>query len=251
MELSALLTSQVLGVGAVFARIGAMILFLPGLGEQSIPVRHRLAMALALSIALYPALPVGPVEAGAPLAMLRILGVEVTLGLWFGVVARVLMSALTFAGYQVGIVSGLANALAPGQGAFEGATLVASALTMAGIALIFVTDLHHVIIGAMVSSYEVLPQGALMPGDLASQMVRAGATSLYLGVSMAAPFYVMGLVLNVGLGLANRLMPTLPVFFVATPVLVGAGLLVLVFAGPAMLSAFIESMSDWLGTLTF
>ncbi len=251
MDLSEFLTSQVLGVGVVFARIGAIILFVPGLGEQQIPVRHRLAMALALSIALSPLLPVGPLAIDEPLQLLRLFGVEITLGVWFGLVARVIMSALIFAGYQIGMVSGLANAMAPSTGAFEGATLVASALTMAAVTLVFVTDLHHVIIGAMVRSYEVFPPGRLMPGDLAEQMVRAGATSLYLGVSMSAPFYVMGMVLNVGLGVANRLMPTLPVFFVATPVLLACGIFVLVFAGPAILAGFLSSLGDWLGTLTF
>lgn len=251
MDLSVFLTSQILGVGMVFARIGAIILFVPGLGEQSIPVRHRLAMALALSIAFSPILPVGPLDLEEPLVVLRLLGVEITLGLWFGLVARVIMSALTFAGYQIGLVSGLANAMAPTTGAFEGATLVASALTTAGIALVFATDLHHLIIGAMIMSYEVFPPGRIMPGDLAEQMVRAGAASLYLGVSMSAPFYVMGMVLNVGLGVANRLMPTLPVFFVATPVLLACGIGVLVFAGPAILTAFLMRLSDWLGTLSF
>ena len=81
--------------------------------------------------------------------------------------------------------------------------------------------------------------------------VRAVSMSFYLGLSITAPFYVMGVVLNVGLGLSNRMMPTLPVFFVAAPVLIAAGIFVLVVAVPSMLRGFIAGFGDWLGLLVF
>jgi flagellar biosynthetic protein FliR len=90
-----------------------------------------------------------------------------------------------------------------------------------------------------------------MPGDLAEQTVMAVGMSFYIGVSLSAPFYVMSLVLNVGLGLSNRMMPTLPVFFVAAPVLIGAGLFVLLMAAPAMYQTYLDSFADWLGRLSF
>ena len=70
-------------------------------------------------------------------------------------------------------------------------------------------------------------------------------------IMIAAPFYVMGLVLNVGLGLANRMMPTLPVFCVAAPLLICSGLFVLVLAAPAMLRTWLVEFSTWLGVLSF
>ena len=251
MDLGTLLTGQVLGFLVVFARLGSVLVFMPGFGEQSVSVRHRLFLALVLAAALRPLIPVGDINDSSPLNLLPLFAIEVTLGLWFGLTARILMSALQFAGYQIGFVSGLANAFAPNTGSFEGATMVASAMLMAGTTLIFVTDLHHVIIGALLMSYDVFPVGRIMPGDLALQIVKAAQTSLYVGLGLAAPFFVMGLVLNIGLGLANRMMPTLPVFFVAAPILIAAGIFTMVVATPAMLRGFLGMLADWLGTLTF
>jgi flagellar biosynthetic protein FliR len=251
MDLGAFLTSQVMAYVLVFARLGSVMMFMPGFGETQVPVRMRLMLALVLCAALLPATPVGPMELDTPLALLPVLAIEITLGLWIGLTARILMTALQFAGYQIGMVSGLANAFAPGMGSFQGATLVASALMMAAVALIFVTDLHHVILRALLMSYEVFPVGRIMPGDLAEQIVRAAGMSLYLGVSLAAPFYVLGLLLNVGLGLANRMMPSLPVFFIASPVLIAAGLFVLVAATPSILRGYLEAFTGWLGLLAF
>ena len=228
MDLSLFLTSQVLAVGLVFARLGSALAFMPGFGERVIPLRFRLLVALVLSAALAPATPVGALVIDAPLMLLPLL-----------------------AGYQIGLISGLANAFAPETGAFQGSTMIADALMMAGVALIFATDLHHVIIGALLMSYDVFPLGQMMPGDLAQQIVKAVGASFYIGFALTVPFHVMGLVLNLGMGLANRMMPTLPVFFVATPVLIGAGLFVLIIAAPSILDGFLQRLTVWLGTLTF
>ncbi len=251
MDLAEFLVSQVLVAGLVFARLGAALMFLPGFGEQTIPARHRLLFGLALSAAIAPLAPIGGLADTAPVVLLSMFAIEVTIGIWIGTMARILFSALQFAGYQVGMVAGLSNAFAPGTGSFEGSTLIAGALLMAGVALIFATELHHLMIMALLDSYELFPPGRLMLGDLAQQMVRAVAESFYLGVSLAAPFYVLSLVLNLGMGLANRAMPSLPVFFVAAPILIATGLLGLVLAGPAMLSGTVQALGDWLVGFSF
>ncbi|GHF36049.1 flagellar biosynthetic protein FliR [Seohaeicola zhoushanensis] len=251
MDLTALLTSQVLGYALVFARLGSVMVFMPGIGEQMIPIRHRLAMGVVLSLALYPATPVGPLQFDTPLDLFPLLVVETAIGIWIGVTARILLSGLQLAGYQVGIVTGLSNAFAPSIGSFEGSTLLATALMLTGVTLIFVTDLHHGIIEALVMSYDIFPPGRIMAGDMAEQTVRAVSHSFYIGTMISAPFFVMGLVLNVGFGLANRMMPTLPVFFVAAPLLIAAGMFVLVVAAPAMMHAWLEDFSRWVGLLAF
>nr|WP_242533844.1 flagellar biosynthetic protein FliR [Salipiger bermudensis] len=235
----------------VFARIGGMLMFVPALGETVIPVRHRLAFGVLLSLALYPAVPQGPVSLDAPGPLVGALAIELTLGLWIGVTARILLSALEFAGYQIGLVSGLSNAFSPSLGSFQGSTLISTGLMLGGVAMIFATDLHHLIIGAMVSSYDLFPPGQILPSDLAQQIVKAVSQSFYLGLSIVAPFYVMGLLVNLGMGLVARMMPSLPVFFVAAPVLIMAGLLVLVMATPVMLREFAERFGEWLGLLVF
>jgi len=236
---------------AVFARIGSALAFMPGFGEIQIPVRARLATALVLCAGLLPAVPAPAVVPSTPAGMTMVLAAEVTTGVWIGLVARILLSAMHFAGYQAGQVSGLANAFAPGLGSFEGSTMLATFLLVAAVALVFLTDAHHVVIRALVYSYQVFPVGSFMMADKASEMVRAGARSLYIGVAVSAPFYVAGMVLNLGMGLANRMMPQLPVFFVAAPLLIVAGLIVLSGAAPSIIGFFVEELTGWLGTFRF
>ena len=251
MVLASFLETQLIGFVLVFARLGSAMIFMPGIGEQTVPIRHRLMFAFALSAALMPATPVNGFAPVAPVVLVPLLVIEVTIGLWIGLTARILLSALQFAGYQIGLVAGLSNAFAPSIGSFEGSTMVASGMLMAGVALIFATDLHHHMIAALIMTYDIFPLGQILPADLSEQTSKAAAKSFYIGVAITAPFYMMGLLLNLGLGLANRMMPNLPVFFVAVPVLIFLGLLVFAVSAPWALSGFLMSFEQWLGTLTF
>ncbi|WP_375176169.1 flagellar biosynthetic protein FliR [Pseudooceanicola sp.] len=250
MDLGAFLTGQFIAVALVFGRIGSAMMFLPGFGESFIFVRHRLAAGLMLSLVLAPLVNQGTPPTD-PVTFVRAIAVEVTLGVWIGLAARLLLTAMQVAGAQIGMVSGLANAFAPSIGSFQGSTLIATTMLLGAIAVIFATDTHHLIILALLNSYEVFPPGLLMPGDLAEQMARAGQQAMYIGVAIAGPFYVMGVVLNVGLGLTNRMLPSLPVFFVAAPVLIASGLLVLFLAMPAAQRTWISHFTEWLGLLSF
>jgi flagellar biosynthetic protein FliR len=249
MDLSGLLTAQFLTVALVFARIGAAVVFMPGFGETFIPTRHRLAGAVLLALAFAPIVQ-GPPLPDTILGLLRLLILEVTIGIWIGMTARIMMTSLQFAGAQIGMMAGLSNAFAPDMGSFQGSTLIATAFLIAGIALIFASDMHHLIIEALIQSYDVFPAGTILVGDLAQQMVKAVSASFYIGLGIVTPFIIMAVVMNLGLGLANRMMPSLPVFFVAAPVLIGAGLFVLVFAAPSMLRSFATRFTEWLGLLT-
>lgn len=230
----------------VFARIGTALMFMPGFGEVQIPVRPRLSLAVLISLSLLPLTPIASALPDSAVTAVFLLGVEVLIGLWIGLCARILLSALQFAGFQVGQVSGLANAFGPSFGSFEGATMVATLLLMSAVTMIFVTDTHHLIIRALLASYQVFPPGQFVLADLADQILRVASASLYIGTAIAAPFFVMGVILNLGMGLANRMMPQLPVFFVAASLLIGAGLLILAIAVPAMLDYFLVRFQEWI-----
>ncbi len=251
MLLASFLEAQLISFMLVFARLGSAMIFMPGIGEQAVPVRYRLLFALALSAGLMPVTPVYGIEPIGPIVLVSLLAFEVTIGLWIGLTARILLSALQFAGYQIGLVAGLSNAFAPSIGSFEGSTMVASGMLMAGVALIFVTDLHHMIVEALLMTYAIFPVGGIMLADMSEQITKAVAKSFYIGVSITAPFYMMGLLLNLGLGLANRMMPNLPVFFVAIPVLIFLGVLVLAVSAPWAFTGFLMSFEEWLARLAF
>ncbi|MGE3302786.1 MAG: flagellar biosynthetic protein FliR [Hyphomonadaceae bacterium] len=229
---------DVYAVFLLFARVGAMVMLLPGFGEAAIPARVRLAFALALTLALTPMLaPLMPHEpANLGVAMGALIS-EIAVGLMLGGVARMLMAALTTAGEVIGMETGLsfAQTADPSQG--QAGQVIAIFLGVLGVALIFATDLHHALIAAVVGSYRVFTPGHLPDVADASELgLRAAGDSFRLGVQIAAPLMLAGVVFRVGLGVLSRLIPQIQVFFVAMPanVLGGFILLALVLSSGAL-----------------
>ena len=99
MDLPVYLTAQITGIIVVFSRIGSAMIFMPGFGETQVSKRFRLMLAIAISLALYPATPIGPMQFDTWLQFIPIVAIEITIGLWIGLTARIIMTALQFAGY--------------------------------------------------------------------------------------------------------------------------------------------------------
>jgi len=212
----------------VFARIGAMIMLLPGFGETAVPARLRLAFALALTIAVAPAL-AGRVPEAATTAfgMAGQVASEVLIGVLLGGAARILMSALATAGQIVGLEIGIAFAQTADPTMSGSGQLVAVFLSVMGVALIFATGLHEMFLQGVVGSYEVISLGAPPPvGDAAEIALEATAVSFRVGFQIAMPVIAAGLIFRVGLGVLSRLIPQIQVFFVALPLQIMGGLVV-------------------------
>lgn len=235
----------------VFARIGTMLMLLPGLGEQNISSRIRLAIALVLAALLLPlhrsAYHIDTEALGPDIVMLV---EEILIGAVLGLTARLTISALDVAGsviaQQLGL--GFVTAIDPTQG--EQGALVGNFLTMLGLTLIFATNMHYLVIAALNDSYNVFSPGEVpSTGDVAALITRTAAGAFRIGIQLSAPFLAFGLLFNIGLGVLSRLMPQMQVFFVALPLSIMIGLLFLVLGLGAMMGFFLDYVAGMLHAL--
>jgi flagellar biosynthetic protein FliR len=234
-----------------FARIGTMVMLIPGLGEQSLPSRVRLTMALVLTAILMPAhqqaYHVDLKELGPVILLLL---QEIVIGAVLGLTARLAISALQIAGTVVAqqLGFGFVTAVDPTQN--QQGVLVGNFLTVLGIALIFATDLHYLVIAALNDSYNIFKPGEMpLTGDVAKHITQIVATAFRIGIQLAAPFLVFGLLFNLGLGVLSRLMPQMQVFFIGLPLAILLGLLLLLLVIGAMMGTFVGYMQNVLSQL--
>src|SRR5262249_46153013 len=174
----------------MFARLGTMVMLMPGLGEQGIPVQIRLVIALVLTLLMLPlhraAYTVDLSKSFAPVVGLLLQ--ELMIGAVLGLTARLALSALQVAGatiaQQLGL--GFVTTVDPTQG--QQGVLVGNFLAILGVALIFATDLHHLVIAALNDSYRLFQPGASLPtGDIAELMLTTVGGAFRVGVQIAAP----------------------------------------------------------------
>src|SRR3978361_633416 len=103
----------------VFARIGAMVMLMPGLGEANIPVRVKLSIALLLTLVILPLHRTAyQIDLQSMSALLVCRVHEIVIGVVLGATARVTLSALQVAGsiiaQQLGL--GFVTSVATTQG---------------------------------------------------------------------------------------------------------------------------------------
>jgi flagellar biosynthetic protein FliR len=218
-------------MGLVFSRVGSMIMVMPGLGEAALSPRIRLSFALLTAFCIAPTVapylpPLDPTVGGMAFAVIK----EVLIGLMMGTILRLFMSSLAMAGEIISIQTTLAFAQTSNPTQAQPSASVSTFLTLTGLTLIFVTNLHHSFLLAMAKSYTLFsPLKALPMQDMTTLAIKTVSESIKLGVQLSAPIIVFSLVLNIATGLVGRILPQFQIFFVATPlsVLFGLSLLAL------------------------
>jgi len=241
---------QVFAAGLVFARVGAVVMLLPGLGETFIPPRIRLSFALALSLMLFPLVTasVGAVPGNAGDLGLAVIK-ELLIGLMIGAILRLFMSSLATAGEIVSLQTTLSFAQTANPMQATPSTTLGTFLGMIGIVLIFATDLDHLFVAAIVKSFGLFPFGRDVPvADAGELAVRTLGSSFALGLQLAAPVVVFSLIFNIAAGLVGRVMPQFQVFFAVTPLIVLMGLSIFALSLGVIGMVWIDRYRELVGT---
>ena len=165
--------AAVSGLFLVFCRVAGCLMILPGFSSPQLPVRVRLLLAIACSLALAPAvLPqVMPVVQKPSASLPYVILSEVFSGLTIGFAGRIIFTALEFMG--TAMASFLSLGATPGIPLedHEPGTLLATPLTLTATVLVFLADLHHEALRALVSSYAILPVSGGVAGAVLTAVI--------------------------------------------------------------------------------
>lgn len=216
----------------MFARLGSLVMLMPGVGEELVPTTLRLTLALLLTLVFYPLeaarFPTG--LSGDMQKMLFMLFAELVTGIGLGLLARMLMSASQVAGTVIGFQLGLsfATSVDPAQGQQD--VTISTFMNIAAMTLVFVTDLHHLAIRGIAESYDIFRPGSMLPiGDLAHSAVDTVSGMFSVALQIAAPFLIFGAIMSLALGLLSKLLPQMQVYFVLNPAVILIGLVLFAF----------------------
>jgi len=161
-----------------FARIAALVGAAPLFGTRTVPVRVRLAIALALTAAVAPILPALPALEPLSLASLNVTVQQVLIGLGLGFALRLAFAALEIAGEAIGQSMGLgfASLVDPQNGTPVPA--VSQFYTLMATLLFFALNGHWTMIEILVESFRSFPVGASVASAAWADLVALGAEQL-------------------------------------------------------------------------
>lgn len=242
-------TATILALFLIFCRIGSCLMLLPGYSNIRIPVQIRLFIAVAASLAVSPGLLPGItplVASGGDDAHLRMIVTELLNGLLIGLLGRVFMIALQFGGSFVANAIGMGQAVGSPIDEAEPLPAIVSLITLTATVMIFTLNLHAEVLRALVASYKAMP----VEGGFTARTGLVALTdnldeTFALCLRIASPFVVYAVIVNFAVGLANKMTPQIPVYFISLPFVIAGGLILLGFSIGDFLSIFIENFQRW------
>ena len=243
------MTATILSLFLIFCRIGSCLMLLPGYSSVRIPTQIRLFVAFSISLAVSPGilpdmLPLMR-EAGDDVR-LQMIVTEILNGMLIGLLGRVFMIALQFSANFLANAIGMGQAIGSPIDESEPAPAVVSLITMTATVLVFSLNLHVEILRALVASYSAMPVAlGFAPRTGLVALTDNLDQTFHLGLRIASPFVIYGVIVNFAIGLANKMTPQIPIYFISMPFVIAGGLVLLAYSIGDYLTIFLAGFQQW------
>ncbi len=212
-----------------FTRFGAFMLAAPIFGSQLVPMRVRLLLTIALSVAAWPVVranidPVAITNAGLSFELVLVLGHEVFVGVSLGFACQLFFHLFVMAGQIISMQMGLGFAamVDPTNGVSVG--IVSQLFMMLVILLFLAMNGHLVLFEVLIGSYSVAPgimSGASWDLALLGGWLFGGA------LLIALPAVTALLMVNLTFGVLTRSAPQLNIFSIGFPMTLLLGVVII------------------------
>lgn len=225
-----------------YFRLQGALLILPAFSERLVPVRVKVALAMALAPAFAEFFDSSQQLAPSLTAsfLLRCIG-ELLLGGLIAAPARIISFALHVASSAIASTASLSQLV--GTGTEAAPHPIGNLYHLAGMALLMAMGLPLRFLELMAQGYLLFPGGRppqldnILPG-----LAGLFATSFTVAMTMASPFILGGLLYQLLGGIVNRVMPALPVVFIGAPAIIMLALVGLAALSPAILSLWSDAV---------
>lgn len=215
----------------VFRLLGCVMLlpFFP----RGIAHYPKIAISVMLALLIFPAAGVG-VEAPVFNALYMVLiAQEVLCGLVIGFVVQMSFTIIAIAGEMASQEMGfrMSKQMDPVTGTQTPA--IAQFYNLLAILLFFAVSGHHWVLAVLARSFEVVPIGTVtLSVGFGEWLSGLFARFFTMGIRLAAPIFLLMLMVSIGVGLLAKLIQGLNVFDIGFPIRIGLGLCCILFFIP-------------------
>jgi len=216
----------------ILTRVGGILFTAPVFESRNIPVPVKVGLAAALAFIFFPQ--VGfRFEQKSVAVLAGAMAGELAIGMIIGLAARLIFAAVEMAGQVVGFQMGLGIVSVFDPFTQTQTSLVAQFKNLIAMLLFFSFNAHHLFLGAMAKSYQLVPVAGLnFSSPLSHLMISLAGGMFVLALQIGAPVLAINLFVSVGLGVVARTVPQINVLIMSFPLTIGVGLLALGMAVP-------------------
>ena len=232
----------------IMMRMTGFVLLNPVLGRRNIPARVKAGFIFILTLMIYSFSVEEAFEIGSTIEFMLLLIKEFFIGYVVGFVMHLFFFIVSFAGYIIDFQMGLSMATVYDPQSNAQMPVTGSLLQTWLMLLFFAADGHHALMKILVTS-AVITQG------LSLRIIEIFLECVSMGVRLAIPMIAAEFLVEIGVGILNKVVPQISIFVIniQMKLIVGLGLLVILFAPTG---SFIEKIMTTMiktvqGILTF
>ncbi|WP_314411855.1 flagellar biosynthetic protein FliR [Pantoea septica] len=207
------------------ARMLALFATAPLLSERAISKRVKIGLAALITWIMMPTLPSVEVTLFSPAGFWLLLQ-QMLIGIGLGFTMQLAFAAVRLSGEVIGLQMGLSFATFFDPGSRLNMPVLARFLDMLAMLLFLTFNGHLWLISLLADSFHTLPIGGQpLNANAFNALVKAGGLIFLNGMMLALPLIVLLLLINLVLGLLNRVTPQLSIFAVGFPITLTVGIL--------------------------
>ena len=225
----------------VFIRISAMFSVIPIFGAKNTPVITKIGLVLFLALILVPIqLPLFDIEIVNFMEFARYIVTEALIGFSMGLITLIMLNVFYLAGSLIDRNIGFAMVSVIGAQDESQLPVSSNFYYILAMMIFIITNVHHLLIRAVVDSYVAFPIGSNpIIGLIVYDFVEVLSFSFVIGFKVASPFILIILIANVLLGLLSKAMPGMNVFMIGMPLKIVIGLFIFLLVLPLNAEMFI------------
>ncbi|MEE9356664.1 MAG: flagellar biosynthetic protein FliR [Methylococcaceae bacterium] len=226
-------------------RISAMFISLPVLSMQSVPVRVRMILSVAITLVVMPM-----VDRPPPIEVFSWQGGAVVLqqlliGIVTGFILQMVFSLVTFCGQNIayGMGLGFATMIDPQTGIQV--PVISQFFWILATFMFLLLNGHLVVLHMLIDSFNTLPIADIgFERDDYWRLIRWSSSIFSGGLLLSLPAVMTLLLVNIGFGVATRVAPQLNIMAVGFPVTIMAGMVFIWATLENLLDGFTSFLED-------
>ena len=233
--------SQIVIFFLIFARLVGLVMFAPVFNRKEVMSSVKIAFCFWIATLLLFVVPLPISFATTPLTFMIAIGIELCIGMIIGFIADLMIIAIEFGGSLMDTQAGLsvANILDPSSG--RQITLLSQLLKWTAFIIFIYIDGHHLLLSAVVKSFELLPPGGSVHITSTSQyLVQIGKDIFDIGVRLAIPVILIVFMVDYAFGILNRVAEQINVFQLGFQVKPVVSLIVIFITTPILVESVTE-----------
>lgn len=222
-------TAQVTLFSLILMRMSGFILLNPILGRRNIPMQVKAGFIFVLTLTVYSFSAGDAFDIANPLEYGFLLLKEFAAGYVIGYVTELFFFVITFAGYVMDFQMGLSMSTVYDPQSNTQVPITGSLLQVFYVLLFFAVDGHLALMKILLQSAEIVPYGGIViTQNLALRVIDLFSECVIMGIKFAFPILAAEFLIEIGVGILNKIVPQINIFVIniQLKVIVGLGLLV-------------------------